>query len=116
MKSIAKYAVIAAAVAPLLVFAQVGTIGSVTGGPTTIQGVWSIIQTVMNWIVAVFFLYATYNFIMAAWSYVGSSGDPDALKEIRSKVIAGVVGVAVALLAFSLPRIVQSFLGVNITG
>lgn len=116
MKTLAKYASVAVAFAPFLSFAEVGTLGTVTGGPTTITGVWAIIQTVMNWVIAIFFLFATYQFIRAGWAYLSSEGSEEKTTEIRKQITYGVVGVAVGLLAFSLPRIVQNFLGVSITG
>lgn len=120
MKTLVKYASIAAAFAPLLTFAAVtnptgygvGTV--VSGGPQDINQVWTIVQSIMNWVVAVFFLFATFQFIMAGWAYLKSEGSEETTTQIRKQITFGVIGVAVGLLAFALPKIVQTFLGVNV--
>lgn len=115
MKTIAKYASMIAAFAPLLVSAQAGGgVTSVTGGPGSLAGIWAIVNRVMNWVVAVFFLYATFQILMAGWTYLNAKGDTDQIAKAKDSLIWAAVGIAVGLLAFAVPAIVQNFLGVNL--
>ncbi len=114
MKTLVKYASFAAAIAPVLAFAQAAP-GDVTGGTqgriTSLTGVWTIVQTAVNWLVAIFFLYATIQFLLAGWEYLSSKGDESKVTEVRNRLLYGVIGVAVGLLAFSVPAIVRTFVG-----
>ena len=49
-------------------------------------------------------------FIIAAFSFATSRGDATKVGEARNFVIYGVVGVVVALIAFSLPFVVRNLL------
>ncbi len=115
MKTLVKYASIAAAFAPVLAFAQNQPPGDISGGTqgriTSLTGIWSIVQSAVNWLVAVFFLYATIQFLLAGWEYLSSKGDEAKVTEVRNRLLYGVIGVAVGLLAFSVPAIVRTFVG-----
>lgn len=116
MKTLAKYALIAAAFVPTLSFAQVNPpSGDITGGTagriTTLGGVWTLVQSIVNWLVAIFFLYATIQFLLAGWEYISSKGDEKKTEALRSRLLYGVIGVIVGLLAFSIPAIVRNFVG-----
>ena len=64
------------------------------------------------WPVAVAFFIIM--FLLAAFQFVGSQGDPAKVQTARQFVIWGVVGVVVALIAFSIPFIVRNTLGQGI--
>ncbi|OGZ66984.1 MAG: hypothetical protein A3D35_01815 [Candidatus Staskawiczbacteria bacterium RIFCSPHIGHO2_02_FULL_34_9] len=64
------------------------------------------------WPVAVAFFIVM--FIMAAFKFATAQGDPTAIASARSFLIWGIVGVIVALLAFSIPFIVRNTLGSGI--
>ena len=49
--------------------------------------------------------------ILAAFTFMTAHGDGDKLTQARSEVIWGVVGMAVALIAFSIPFVVRNTLG-----
>ena len=61
------------------------------------------------WPVAVAFFIIM--FIVAAFMFMSARGDPAGVEKARQAVIWGVVGVIVALLAFSIPFIVRNTLG-----
>ena len=50
-------------------------------------------------------------FILAAFQFATAQGDPGKLQAARSSVIFGVVGVVVALVAWSLVAIVRNMIG-----
>ncbi|MEK7664187.1 MAG: hypothetical protein AAB340_01985 [Patescibacteria group bacterium] len=64
------------------------------------------------WPVAVAFFIVM--FVIAAFKFFTAQGDPEQIKVARSFVIWGVVGVVVALLAWSIPFIVRNTLGSGI--
>ena len=53
-------------------------------------------------------------FILAAFKFFTAQGKPDDIASARNFVIWGIVGVIVALLAFSIPFIVRNTLGQGI--
>ena len=61
------------------------------------------------WPVAVAFFIVM--FIMAAFRFATAEGSPDKITEARSFLIWGIVGVIIALLAFSIPFVVRNTLG-----
>ena len=71
------------------------------------------IETLLSWFVGIFFLVATVFIIIAAYKYLTAKGDPDAVKEAQNRLIYAVIAIVVAILAYSIPRIVESFLGVS---
>lgn len=111
MKNLTKYAVIGLALIPVLAFAA-----PVSGAPTDITGIWSIIQKIMNWVMAIFFLVATVFILMAGFKYLTAGGDSGKIDEAKHMLTYAIVGIAVGLLAFAIPQIVQNFLGVNVSG
>lgn len=64
------------------------------------------------WPIAVAFFIVM--FVIAAFMFFTAQGDPEKIKVARSFVIWGVVGVVIALLAWSIPFIVRNTLGQGI--
>ena len=53
-------------------------------------------------------------FVIAAFHFFTAAGDPEKVKSARNFVLWGVVGVVVALLAWSIPFIIRNTLGSGI--
>ena len=64
------------------------------------------------WPVAVAFFIVM--FILAAFKFATAQGSPDKIGEARMFLLWGIVGVIVALLAFSIPFIVRNTIGQGI--
>jgi len=64
------------------------------------------------WPIAVAFFIVM--FLLAAFQFVSAQGDPVKIGTARQFVIWGVIGVVVALLAFSIPFIVRNTIGQGI--
>ena len=77
-------------------------------GTLTIQGLVDIIFSIL-W--PVFIAFAIIMFLLAAFGFFTAQGDPEKVANARNFVLWGVVGVVVALLAFSIPFIVRNTLG-----
>ena len=75
----------------------------------TVEGLIDIIFSIL-WPVAVAFFIIM--FILAAFLFATSQGDPEKVKQARGAVIWGVVGVVVALVAFSIVFILRNMVGV----
>ena len=64
------------------------------------------------WPIAVAFFIVM--FVIAAFQFFNAQGDPEKIKAARSFVIWGIVGVVIALLAWSIPFILRNTLGQGI--
>jgi len=53
-------------------------------------------------------------FILAGFLFMTAQGDPEKIGQARQSVIWGTVGIAVALIAFSIPFIVRNTIGLGI--
>ncbi len=66
-----------------------------------------IINVVLSFLWPLFIGFAVIMFIIAAFFFVTAQGEADKVGEARQFLIWGVVGVAVGILAFSIPYVVQ---------
>jgi len=69
-----------------------------------------LIDIVFSIIWPVVVAFAIIMFILAAFMFFNAQGDPEKIASARNAVIWGVVGMVVALLAFSIPFIVRNTL------
>lgn len=60
----------------------------------------------------IFAAYAVIMFIIAGFQFLTARGEPAEVAKARQSVVYGMVGVAVGVLAFSIPFIVKGLLGV----
>ena len=82
------------------------------GYPLNIFGVVnSVVNSVINLIWPFFAAFAVVMFIYAGILFLAAKGDPGKVAEARKALIWGAVGVAVGLLAFSIPWIIFILLG-----
>lgn len=72
---------------------------------------WGTIIQLLKFIWPVFIGLAILMFLLAGVYFLTAQGDPGKLKEARSALIWGIVGVVVGILSFSLPYIVGTTLG-----
>lgn len=118
MKSIAKIVSLSSVAflisAPLLSLAACtlpGGCGPTTGNITSVNQIFDLINRIVGYIQALFWIVATVFIFYAAYLYLTAAGDPEAVGKARDQLIYAVVAMAVALLAFAIPTIIQSFLG-----
>ena len=95
---------------PMVAFAQFqpGNYPSSNGG-LNIVGLVDIIFNIL-WPIAVAFFIIM--FVLAAFQFAAARGEPETVGKARQSVIWGAVGVVVALLAWSIPFILRTQLGV----
>lgn len=70
----------------------------------------TLIDIVFSIIWPVVVAFSIVMLILAAFTFMTAKGDDGKLAQARSEVIWGVVGIAVALLAFSIPFVVRNTL------
>jgi hypothetical protein len=94
--------------APLAIFAIANP-----NTPNTLVGfsVIGLVNTILNFIWPVFIGFAVIMFIIAAFYFITAQGEAEKVAEARQFIIWGVVGVAVGILAFTLPYVVQNAFG-----
>ena len=73
-----------------------------------------IINIILDFIWPIFAGFAVIMFLVAAFMFLTSAGDPAKVATARQAVLWGVVGVVVGLIAFSIPLIVRQTLGSGI--
>ncbi len=82
-------------------------------GPSGLQQVsgWlNLLRAILTWVAIAFWIFATIFIILAAFSYLTAAGDPEKVKGASSKLLYAVIAIAIGLLAYGIPAIVQSFL------
>ncbi len=70
----------------------------------------NLIDIIFSIIWPVVIAFAIIMFILAAFMFFNAQGDPEKVTSARNAVIWGIVGMVVALLAFSIPFIVRNTL------
>src|SRR5438270_866371 len=71
-----------------------------------------LVDTLLGFIWPIAVAFFIIMFLLAGFLFLTAQGDPTKVAQARSAVIWGVVGVAVAVLAFSIPFVVRNVLGV----
>lgn len=107
MKKIMKISLFSAALLMLAlpVFAAVGTAPE---NVTSIDDVIKIINTLVNWLFAIILAIAVIMLLWAAFLWMTSAGDEEKTGKARKTLIYALVGVAVAVVAKGLVKIVEA--------
>ena len=107
----------AAAVPAFLVLgiaaAALAEIPNVPEGPQTVEALFGLggpVDRVVNLLFTVLLVASVIFIILAAFQFIAGGGDPNAVVQARQKLIWAVVGIVVALLARSIPKVIQNFL------
>ncbi len=109
-------------VAPLVASAQIG--GSGVGaspafippptnqsGPITSVGTTiDLVQTILGWVATLFWIGAVIAFFYAGFLYLTSAGEPEKVQKASHMVLYGAIAVAVGLMAYGFPALVNNFL------
>jgi len=92
---------------PLSAFAAV-IVPGIPGQISSFAGSFQVLFTVV-W--QLFAVGAIIMFLIAGFLFLTAEGDPSKLAKARGAVLWGVVGIAVGILAFSIPFVIQNALG-----
>jgi len=80
-------------------------------GPITdVESGISLLRKVLVWVATVFWILTVLFILLAAFQYLLAKGDPEKANKARDSLKYAIYAIAIALLANSLPAIVDSFL------
>lgn len=77
---------------------------------TDVNQVMRIITNVIDWIAGIFLAVSIFFVLYAGWLYLNSAGSEDKVKDAKNQLIYSAVGIAVALIAYSLPTLIENFI------
>jgi len=77
---------------------------------TEVSQIYEKLNDVLGWVYTIFFVIAAFFILFAAFTYLTAKGDPEKVKGARDQIIYAVIAIVVALLAFSIDKIVASFI------
>jgi len=66
------------------------------------------IQTISNWVFAIFLAISLIYILLAAFQFVTGGGEPEKVSEARQKLIYAAIGIAIALIAAGFPQILRT--------
>jgi hypothetical protein len=93
--------------APLFLLPSVALAVAIPGIPAQIGDINILINAVLNLIWPLFIAFAVIMFIIAGFMFLRAQGEPNDIKQARNFLIWGVVGVAVGVMAFTIPYFIQ---------
>jgi len=82
-------------------------------GITTAQGFVNLLGIVTDWIFVLLLIVAVIFFILAGLQFIAGGGNATAISGARTKILYGVIGIVVALLARGFPFVVENIIGQN---
>ncbi len=103
IKIIVTSAVVGMTVIPLA-FAQ----GLTSTGPTNVGGFEALLQGLLNLLFTIFGIAAVFFILYAAFLYLTAAGDPEKVKKASKTLLYAVVAVVVAIIAWSLPLLINN--------
>lgn len=112
-KHLLSFAIIATAVTvPFVAGAAWDTGISNAGSAGTPSGtIYGIINTTLNWLLAILGFLGIIGFVISGILYLISAGDEDMAGRAKTAMINSIIGIIVALLGFVIIRAVNSWLG-----
>ena len=98
---------------PLAAFAFTGetTAAPSASGISSVADFYGVIQTVASWLVVFGIIIGAVFIIWGGIQYMTSGGDEAGTEAAKNKIIGGLIGIGLVLLAYALVNIIGSFLG-----
>ncbi len=107
-----KKLIISFATVALFIFPAISLAVALIPPPGLIPSFGGIFDAIFSLLWPIFAAYAVIMFIVAGFKFLTAQGDPQDVQGARDAVIYGAVGVALGILAFSIPFIIKIALGV----
>ena len=92
--------------APAMVLAQDEQVPDLTGDELILA-----LETLIDWLFTILLIVAVIFIVLAAFTFVTASGDPDKVGKARNFVLYALIGVAVAVAARGLVAFVRLIMG-----
>jgi hypothetical protein len=77
---------------------------------TSVSGIVNLAGTILTWMARIFWIAAIMAVFYAGFLYLGSSADPERVKKAKTQLLYAVVAMAIGLMAWGLPALVENFL------
>ncbi|MBI2515040.1 hypothetical protein HYV91_02555 [Candidatus Wolfebacteria bacterium] len=74
------------------------------------EKVFLVLKKILQWTYTIFFIMAVYFLLLAAFTYLSASGNPEKIKAASSQLLWGMVAIAVALISVGAAAIIRGFL------
>lgn len=81
--------------------------------PEKVEG---LFNTIADWFFTVFLIVAVIGLIYTAFMYLTAAGDMDKIKKARTSLVYSIVAIVIALLAGSMPDLIENILRNSSTG
>jgi hypothetical protein len=114
-KNLAILLLIGLLLVPTILLAALAEVPTGTSSVTSLQGIVDLMDTVAKWIYAIVFALAIVFILVAAFQFLTAAGSPEKVASARGMLIYALIAVAVAVIAWGLPTLVKSLLGVTTT-
>ncbi|MFA4999313.1 MAG: hypothetical protein WC519_01120 [Parcubacteria group bacterium] len=75
-----------------------------------IQQILDLVNKIVNWVFAFFFAAAIFFILWAAFDFLTAAGKEEKLASAKNRLIYAAIGIALALVARSIPLLVQTFI------
>ena len=108
LKVVTAVALAVSVLSPLATLAQTGI--TTTAPISSLSGVQTSLESIVNWIIVVFWILTVLFLVWAAILYLTGAGNEEKIKEAKSRVIYAIIAAAIALLSTGLQGIVSSLL------
>lgn len=96
-------------VAPFSVFAaEFGTPPAIQTNPIDSSYIGNLIGKILDVIWIAFIAFAIIMFIVAGFQFLAAQGEPEGVGKARKFVLWGIIGVAIAVAAFSIPFFIRN--------
>jgi len=82
-----------------------------TAGSLTIENVWGMVWTIINWVLIVVGIICVIFIIVGGIRYATSGGDPEKVKSAKNTILYALIGLVIAILANVIVQIVFSVTG-----
>jgi len=80
-------------------------------GPTTGAGVVALIENLINWFFVGFLLLAVVFILLAAWQFISSKAEPQAVSEAKNKLLWAAIAIIVAVFSRGVVAAIRSIIG-----
>ncbi len=82
-----------------------------TQGPvTSFDNVLNFIKNILKYTAILFWIAAIFYIFLAAFTYLQAGGDPKKVGEANQRLLYAAVAIAVGLLSYGLPKLIESIL------
>jgi hypothetical protein len=77
---------------------------------TSVEGIFGILKTVVQWTYTIFFAVAVLIILIAAFNFLTAQGDPTKINSAKSQIMWACVAIAIALIAVGAAQIIQGLI------